>query len=779
MSEQKLVNIEINGQPLQASAGKMLIDVADEAGIDIPRFCYHKRLSVAASCRMCLVEVAGVPKPLPACATPINEGMKVLTRSPKALDAQRGTLEFLLINHPLDCPICDQGGECELQDLAVGYGDDCSRFVEGKRVVRDENLGPLIASEMTRCIHCTRCVRFGEEIAGVRELGATGRGEHMRIGTYVAKSIIHELSGNVIDLCPVGALTSKPFRFTARAWELIQAESISPHDAVGANLYVHVRRNQVMRVHPKVNESVNECWIADRDRFSYQGLYSPDRLTHPMVKRNDTWHGVSWQTALEELRERLSAIAPNVSMLISPQATIEEHYLATALLHGLGSQRIDHRLRQVDFRADGQVTTPWLGMTLEMLEQQKTVLAIGMNPRHELPLVAHRLRKAVQRGAVLGFLNPIEVDFTGECIQTKVAPSQMVDALAALAAAVGVALPEPMSQLAKGFSCTDRLRSIAASLNHETPAVVLLGDLAQAHPDYALLQGLASQICQHTGATLGYALSAGNSVGAHLAGAVPFSKPGGSSSSRLGLHHGDPDSQAIVLFGFDPDHDVADASAMQGRLADAKFVAAVTSFRHPVLEASADILLPLAAFTETSGTYVNLAGQWQSFAGVAPPFGDSRPGWKILRVIGQMLQLPAFDQQSSADVLKQIQEQCAHALPSNRCNLGIHEKRWQGGPFERVGMVPLHASDPVVRRAKALAQTELAGRLQARIHPSDALASGLVPGKLVNVKSATGKLQMEWIGDPAVVEGTVLIPAGIVGAESVGPHFTQLELSSS
>ncbi len=514
MSEDQTITIEINGRQLQANAGEMLIDAADAAGIDIPRFCYHKKLSVSANCRMCLVEVERAPKPLPACATPVADGMKVFTSSPLALAAQKGTMEFLLINHPLDCPICDQGGECELQDVAMGYGSDVSRFAEGKRAVDKPDIGPLVNANFTRCIHCTRCVRFGAEIAGVREMGAVGRSEHMVIGTYVEKSVDSELSGNIIDVCPVGSLTSKPYRFQARAWELIQRDTVSPHDAVGSNLHLHIRRNQVMRVVPKENEAVNECWISDRDRFSYEGLYSDDRLTTPLIKRDGAWREAGWTEALEAAAKGLKQSGSELGALISPTATVEEMQLARKLVHGLGSESIDYRLRQGDFRGQ-EPACRWLGQSIEALEQLDAALVIGGNVRKEQPLLGHRLRKAVLEGCKVTYINPLEIDLNYVAEQRVSSPAAMVDQLAALAKALGAS-----GGVIDSATVGDEHNALAEQLKAAGKVTILLGSMATAHADFSILSDLAAKVAEASGATLGYLPEASNSTGAALIGMV-------------------------------------------------------------------------------------------------------------------------------------------------------------------------------------------------------------------------------------------------------------------
>ncbi len=575
--------------------------------------------------------------------------MKVLTRSPRALEAQKGTMEFLLINHPLDCPICDQGGECELQDVAMGYGGDVSRYSEGKRVVKDENLGPLIATDMTRCIHCTRCVRFGAEIAGIRELGATGRGEDMRIGTYVEHTVAHELSGNIIDLCPVGALTSKPFRFKARAWELTQAEGVAPHDAVGSNIHIHVRGNRVMRVHPKDNEAVNETWISDRDRFSYEGLTAPDRLLRPLVKRDGEWQPIAWQDVLVMVAEQLKAVGGDqLGMLMAPSATLEEMYLAQKVLRGLGSGNIDTRLRQQDFRGDtADPLLPWLGVSIADLESQQGVLLIGSDIRQEQPLLAHRIRKAATAGAHVAVITPIELSLTFRASQFVDTPAGMLKDLAAIAKALRKRGSGPIKDLIADATPEEHHTETAERLKEAGKnyrGVILLGALASAHPDYTLIKALAHVIADATKARVGYLPTAANSVGAYLAGALPHVLPGAKPADAAGLSAAAMLAQPrnlYLLWGLEPGYDLANPALAARAFSASDFVVACTGFRSPSLEAVADIMLPIAAFAETSGTYVNAGGAWQGFRGVVVPPGEARPGWKLLRVLGNLPGLAA------------------------------------------------------------------------------------------------------------------------------------------
>ena len=568
-----MVNIQIDGKPIKAKQGAMIIEAADEVGIPIARFCYHKKLSVAANCRMCLVEVDKAAKPLPACATPVTEGMKVHTKSPRALDAQRGTMEFLLINHPLDCPICDQGGECELQDVALGYGGDKSRYLENKRVVKDKDLGPLISTDMTRCIHCTRCVRFGDEIAGLKELGATGRGEHMEIGTYVTRAVSSEMSGNVIDLCPVGALTSKPFRYTARPWELNSVAGVAPHDCVGSNIYLHLRRGEVMRVLPRENEDINETWISDRDRFSYEGLHSDQRLHSPMIKRDGQWQETDWETALEAtvagFKQVLSTQgASQLGALVSPSATLEEMYLSQRLLRGLGSANVDHRLRQLDFSDQHLVSAyPWLGMSIADLQQLDGVLLVGANIRKDQPIIGHRVRKAAMAGAKVGVINSVDHEFRFP-VAAKVitSPAGMERALAGVVKVLvegNNSLSPAMTKLLADVKPDNQSRGIANLLRQGGKTAVLLGNQAAAHPAAAKLRALAAMISELSESTLSFVSEGANSAGAWLVGAVPHREAGGVGAARSGLDARamlEAGLKAYMLVGVEPELDCADSA---------------------------------------------------------------------------------------------------------------------------------------------------------------------------------------------------------------------------
>ncbi|MDX9741242.1 MAG: NADH-quinone oxidoreductase subunit NuoG [Gammaproteobacteria bacterium] len=780
------ITVEINGVAYPARRGDMLIEVTDAAGITVPRFCYHKKLSIAANCRMCLVEVEKVPKPLPACATPVNDGMKVFTHSPKALEAQKGTMEFLLINHPLDCPICDEGGECELQETSLGFGADFSRFDLPKRVVRDEDIGPLIATEMTRCIHCTRCVRFGTEIAGIRELGATGRGEHMRIGTYIGTTVTSEMSGNVIDLCPVGALTSKPFRFKARAWELARRSTVSPHDCIGSNLYARTRGSRVMRMDPRENEQINECWIPDRDRFSYEALGGSERLLRPMVKRDGTWHEVDWSTALETAVKGLrSAIGDDPSALgalVSSSATVEEMYLLQRLVRDLGGSNVDHRLRQTDFRDDERAPRfPWLGRTLDELGQSDAVLLVGSYARKDQPILAHRLRQASLRAAAVMFVNPVAYEFNFAVAENVAAGARLTHAVAAVARALlenrGAAAPAGYEALLAGVTVDDEARRIAGRLAAARRPAILLGDIAAAHPEYSTLRALVGLISRLLGIETGYLTPGANSAGAWLVGAVPHRGPGGENAAARGLDAGamfERDLRAYLLFGVEPEFDAADPARARAALQAAGCVVAMTAFRSEAMLDYADVLLPVSPFTETAGTWVNVEGRWQSFEGVVPPAGEARPGWKVLRVLANLLNVSGFEYMSVEDIREELRHEIGEPGPSGEAEWSAPKSLGDsaGQALIRVGHVPIHAADGIVRRAPALQRTVDA--LEApRVLVGNELAMrlGLRDGARARITQGDGAAELTVAVDDGVPAGCVLVPAGLAETASLGRLF--------
>jgi NADH-quinone oxidoreductase subunit G len=777
------VNIEIDGQPCQARKGAMIIEVTDALGISVPRFCYHKKLSVAANCRMCMVEVQKVPKPLPACATPVAEGMKIFTKSDIATGGQKAVMEFLLINHPLDCPICDQGGECELQDLALGYGRDVSRFSEEKRVVEDKFIGSLIATDMTRCIHCTRCIRMLREVAGKMELGATGRGENMKIGTYIEKSLESELSGNVIDVCPVGALTSRPFRFKARAWELQQAPTVAPHDCVGSSVFAHTRRGEVMRVVPRENEAINEVWLSDRDRFSYEGLSSEDRLTTPMVKVDGEWHSVDWETALQTAAEGIRAIvdahgAGQMGVLVSPSATLEEMLLTQALARGVGVNNIDHRLRQVDFTdQDTAPLCPSLGQSIEALETVNAALVIGSNPRKDQPIIGHRLRKAAVAGAQVMFVNPIDYEFLFDVhAKVVVPPSQMVANLAAIAACFPEAAVADAVRAAIAAANPDEShRAMAQALQAADKATVLLGNVATAHPQFSTIKALAAAIAAASGAVLGILTDGSNAAGGWLAGVLPHRGPAGASTASAGL-----DASAMLatprkgylLFGVEAAHDCANPAQAVQALAAADFVVCAGAFACDVMMEHVDVLLPVSPFTETSGTFVNTEGRWQSFAGVATPAGDSRPGWKVMRVLGNQLGLEGFEQQSSEEIRDALQQQLGTVALDNSQAAGVVAQATVVDGLERVGEVAINAVDALLRHAPALQatpDTEAAERL--RLNAAQAEKSGVRDGYTVTVRQGDASATMDVEISERVPDGCLWIQSGTQAATSLGAAF--------
>jgi NADH-quinone oxidoreductase subunit G len=681
MAELKL---EVDGKTVEVPHGSTVMDAAHKLGVYVPHFCYHKKLSIAANCRMCLVEIEKAPKPMPACATPVTDGMKVWTHSVNAKKAQNGVMEFLLINHPLDCPICDQGGECQLQDLAVGYGPSNSRYQEEKRVVLRKELGPLVAAEeMSRCIQCTRCVRFGQEIAGVMELGLAGRGENSEIVSFVGRAVESELSGNMIDLCPVGALTSEPFRYTARTWELSRRKSVAPHDALGSNLVVQVKQNRVMRVLPLENENINECWLSDRDRFSYEGVNSPDRLQRPLVRAQEGWLEADWQDALHHVAEQLKD--KDIGVLASPHSTLEELYLAGKL------GTTDFRLRHSDFSADGKrAGIPWLGMPIPQLEKLDQVLVIGSFLRKESPLIAHRLRQAAKRRAQIHMLHSVDDDWLMPVAsKTVVAPSAIVDAIAGFQGA-----------LAKGKN-----------------AAVLIGAWAQQHPQAAAIHAAA----QALGFKVGFVGEAANSVGGYVAG-LPTGNVGEVLKKR-----------AIILLGAEP-LDCADPQATLAALKGADFVVQLSPWKTGLDYAQA--LLPIAPFTETAGTFVNIEGRAQSFYANVNCLGETRPGWKVLRVLGSLLQRPAFE----FDTIEQVRNACLEgkdiaALLSNKIE-GVSGSRASAAGLQRIADVPSYFADPLVRRSPPLQKTKEAQPPKAWMNSRALQKLGITAGQPVMVNEA-------------------------------------------
>ncbi len=770
-----MLNIEIDGKAVQVPNGSTVMDAAHKLGIYVPHFCWHKKLSIAANCRMCLVQVEKAPKPLPACATPVTDGMKVQTHSAQAVNAQKGVMEFLLINHPLDCPICDQGGECQLQDLAVGYGASNSRYTEAKRVVFHKNLGPLIsAEEMTRCIHCTRCVRFGQEIAGVMELGMIGRGEHAEIVSFVGRTVDSELSGNMIDLCPVGALTSKPFRYKARTWELSRRKSVSPHDSLGSNLIVQVKGEKVMRVLPLENEAINECWLSDKDRFSYEALDVDERLAKPMIKETradgeKVWKEVEWPAALDAVVKGLSDVVakhggPAIGALVSPHATLEEMGLAARLVHGLGSDNIDFRLRQSDFRGDGHAQgIPWLGMPIAEVGTLDRALVIGSFLRKDHPLLAHRLRQAAKKGAQISSLNAVADDWLIAVRHSYVAPpSQLPRALAQIVVAAANGAGSPVPPALADIEPAAQAQSIAQSLLTGARKAVLLGNAAEQHPNASQLFALAQALAQIVGAKLGCLTEAAGSVGGYLAGARPAS--GGLNAQAMLVDA----RRAYIVLHAEPEFDCANPVAARAALDKADFVVVMSPFRHGMHYA--DVLLPIAPFSETAGTFVSCEGRVQSFKPVVKPYAEARPGWKVLRVLGTLLDLAGFDldtpEAARASVLPAAIDVASRLGNATRVDIGAPTTAPNG--FERIADVPIHFADPIARRSPSLQQTSDAAPPRARMHPVTLAQIGVAEGAQVKVTQGRGEAVLTAIADPGV-------PARVVRIAAAHPSTCGLE----
>ncbi|RQS64461.1 NADH-quinone oxidoreductase subunit G [Burkholderia sp. Bp8963] len=764
-----MVELEIDGKKVEVPEGSMVIQAAHKADKYIPHFCYHKKLSVAANCRMCLVEVEKMPKAVPACATPVSAGMIVHTQSDKAVKAQQSVMEFLLINHPLDCPICDQGGECQLQDLAVGYGKSSSRYSEEKRVVFHKNVGPLISmEEMSRCIHCTRCVRFGQEIAGVMEFGMLGRGEHSEITTFVGKTVDSELSGNMIDLCPVGALTSKPFRYSARTWELSRRKSVSPHDSVGANLVVQVKNNRVMRVLPFENEAINECWISDKDRFSYEGLNSEERLTKPMLKQGGQWIETDWQTALEYVAKGLKGIAADhganaLAMLASAHSTAEELFLVKQLANELKTPNVDFRLRQQDFSAPVQ-GAPWLGMPIADLSNLNAAFVVGSMLRRDHPLFAARLRQAAKSGAKLHFLHATGDDALIPTAQRIVAaPSAWLDELAGVAAAVaqlrGVALPDTLA----GVTASPAAQAVAQSLANGERRAVLLGNAAVRHPEFAKLHAIAQWIADNTGATFGFLTEAANTVGAHVVNALPGE---GGLNAREAFAQ---PRKGYVLLNVEPEFDTVDPAQALAALNQAEMVVVMSPFKHGL--DYADVLLPIAPFTETSGTFVNAEGTVQSFNGVVRPLGDTRPAWKVLRVLGSLLGLPNFEYETAEEVRVAALGDAGVAgrLSNKTATAPSRAALPANGSFERLADVPIYHADALVRRAGALHLTAAAKLANAAGLPAALFDKlGLKDGDAVRVRQGDRTVQLPAVRDENLAETVVRVSAATPAGAALG-----------
>jgi NADH-quinone oxidoreductase subunit G len=769
-----MINIEIDGKRIEAENGSTVIEAARHAGIYIPHFCYHKKLSIAANCRMCLVQVEKVAKPVPACATAITEGMKIHTASDAAVKAQKGVMEFLLINHPLDCPICDQGGECELQDQAVGYGKSASRYHEEKRVVVHKDIGPLVsAEEMSRCINCTRCVRFSQEIAGEMELGQAYRSEFAEIMTFVGSTVNSELSGNMIDLCPVGALTSKPFRYTARNWELSRRKSVSPHDGLGTGLAVQVKNNRVMRVLPIENEDINECWLSDKDRFSYEGLNSHDRLTAPMIKQNGKWHEVEWQAALEYVANGLRQIASGagaeqIGALATPHSTLEELYLLQKLLRGLGSHNIDFRLRQSDFAADGkQAGAPWLGMAIADISLADRLLVVGSFLRKDHPLLAQRIRQAVKTGAQVNIVHSVDDDLLMN-VENKaiVAPDFLVNQLSQILKALAIEKQVAVVSSLQGIEVGSAAASIAKSLAEGKNVAILLGNFAQQHPHASQLQLLAQYIAELSSGEFGFLGEAANSVGGYLAQAYP-AETGLNASAMLASPR-----KAYLLLNVEPELDCANPQQALSAMNSADLVVALSAYKHHALD-YADVLLPITPFSETSGTFVNTEGRVQSFKGTVKPLGDSRPAWKVLRVLGNLLSISGFAHDSSEEVRDEALEDVDVSTKLNNILHGIdlHIEPPATNGLQRIAEVPIYAADAVVRRSVALQLTRDATPPVLTMHSEELAKLGVQEGTTVEVKQGQGSVLIGLAVDDKLPRGVARVAAGHAATAALGAMF--------
>lgn len=785
--------IEIDGKKFDVENGKMIIEVADEAGIYIPRFCYHKKLSVAANCRMCLVQVENNRKPVPACATPITDGMKVFTKSEEAIHSQKAVMEFLLINHPLDCPICDQGGECELQDLALGFGRDSARYEESKRAVDDDELGSLISTEMTRCIHCTRCVRFGDEVAGLSELGVTGRGEKMQISTYVEHSLKSEVSGNIIDLCPVGALTSKPFRFSARPWELNQHEGIALHDCLGSNIHIHTLRHQCKRVVPKENESINETWLSDRDRFGYLGLSHSTRAAQPLIKKEGQWQSVDWKEALTFTAEKISSLmaehgAKQFAAFASPSSPLEAFYLLQKLLRSLGSNHLDFRIHQADFRDQAALAkTQANTLKYKDLENQSQIFIIGSNLCREVPLAGLRVRKAFKNGARIFALNPLDYahpfELEEKCI---IGPDRMPALLAQLlldlvdqeSNTLPAALQALLPLLQDKSLDREQIQRLATALS--TPnSVIVLGELFHNHPEAAVLRSLVQLIVEKTGAKILAFSTGSNTNGAYLAGMLPHRTVGGKAVEEAGL-----DMQAALaaklkgylLLDLEPGFDIANPSQALEAMEAAELVILLSPYQDPAMKDYADIILPIAIHAESEGTYLNIDEEWQSVKAVLAPPGEARPTWKILRVLGHLLHCPGFEYTSTDEILEEITLALAMTPVSSYEPYYPETMALPSAEFFRVGEWPLYRGDSVLRRAEALQYCAAADKACLRVNPLT--ADQLKLGSEATVSQGDIEITLPLQRDERVAPNVIWVANAMPETSGLGPSFAAIRIEN-
>jgi len=790
-----MVNIEVDGIAMEVPRNSMIIEATDKAGISVPRFCYHSKLSIAANCRMCLVDVEKAPKPMPACATPVMDGMKVYTHSRRAIDAQHGVMEFLLINHPLDCPICDQGGECELQDQAIGYGRSVSRFVERKRVVADHDIGPLVQTDLTRCIQCTRCVRFLDEIAGTSELGMFGRGDRSSIGASIEQGVDSELSGNIIDLCPVGALTNKPFRYSARAWELMARPSIAVHDGVGSSMWYHTRRGRIMRAVPRENESTNETWLSDRDRYSHFGLNAEDRVLEPMIKFDGEWQVVSWEEGIRAATEALRSTVTNhggeqLGVLMSASVSTEEYYLAQRLVRGLDCQNIDYRLREQDFSDDkSRIQGAAFAAPMADIDTADVILLVGSNIRHEAPLLGQRVRKAWRRGAKISAVNPVDWNLNFNLDHALIAaPQNMVSELAVIAKAVssitGKALPGALQAASNNVEASDTHRAIAGLLNGEGNKMLLLGQTALAHGQAAWLRHLSGWISAATGAALNMVAHGGNATGAAMAGALPCQGPAGSETDA-GLNAREmlaTPLNSYLLWDIEPRFDVANPALALQALSSAEHVVAVATFAGDGLKSFADVILPLAPVAESEGLFYTLDGQSFEVTPAGKPSGQAKSGWKILRQLGAALELDGFNQVDQAELTEEMLAEIGTVSASNGNNganeadLAVPQKL---AGLYRVGEVAMYCVDALCRRSDILQQTVHAQNDFVGLSSEDSTRLALSEGQQAKVSQGGVRITLPVRVCNELPAGAVWVKTASGAVYSLGDSFGPISVETA
>ena len=786
-----MIELEIDGQKLKVPQGTTIIEAADQAGIYIPRFCYHKKLSVAANCRMCLVEVEGSKKTLAACATPATDAMVVRTKSAAASKSQRHVMEFLLINHPLDCPICDQGGECELQDLSMGYGGGYSHYDQNKRAVVDEDLGPLIATEMTRCILCTRCVRFGEEIAGLPELGVTERSDQAQIGTYAKHFMQSELSGNVVDLCPVGALTSKPYRFQARSWEMKAHPSIATHDCLGSHTYIHTRHcddrpsREVMRVVPRDCELINENWLSDRDRFSYQAWQHDNRLLEPQMKVNGRWQCVDWPTVMEAIQKKLLPIlnaGGQLGAALSSSSTVEEGYLMQQCVRGLGSPWIDFRLQQADLSAQGlPLDRPAMSITMEDVENLEWCLLVGSNMSLQQPLLAHRLRNVFEDGCEIHSFEVYRYHY-----HFKTTSRLMVEGLNLLEPCLGLlsALlenhPSPTWQARLGEwlpSVEASYRQLAQSMNAQNQKAIFIGEDAINHPQWSLIHLALQAIAEISGVSLNYLTHGANSLGLTLAGAHPHYLPGGKSVEHpVEGSLWNSSCQAFILHGVEVERDCVDAYHALDALKAAECVIAMTPYANEAMLDYADFILPTTPSCEMHGTLVNAMGQWQRFKPASVAHGQAKPAWKILRVLAHFLDVEGCDFDDTHEIIEKCQIKAPLTPHAPAKDMIASTLDWPEG-LRRYGAWPSYSTDATCRHAKAL-QDKQAIQIPpaAHLHPETAKAHQVDAGDMLRLKQGDQELDMVCMVSDRVAPNTVYLPSGCRYSAGFGNGFGPIHI---